>query len=164
MSRPKSFRRRFLINPSFQLAFIGRMISVAVAIIAVFYGANAYFFWNLRDQAVNQNVPLDHIFFRYLDYHEQRITTMVLALGVVVILGLAVFGLLYSHRIAGPLYRLTKHLRAIADNQAEPARVAFRRGDYFQEIASAYNDQLEARENKAKNRSDVPKESVKGAS
>lgn len=143
-ARPGVLRRRYLINRPFQFAFIARMVGIAVGIIAVFYGANAFFFWNLRKEAAAQNVPLDHIFFRYLDYHEQRLTALMAVLAVVVVLGLTLFGLLYSHRIAGPLYRLTMHLTGIAEGRRGPTPVRFRQGDYFQEIATAYNKHLGA--------------------
>ena len=84
MSRPHLVRRRFLINRPFQFAFIGRMVAVAAVIIGVFHGANEYFFWNLRREAEAQHVPLDHIFFRYLDYHEQRLAAMTALMSIVV--------------------------------------------------------------------------------
>jgi hypothetical protein len=46
--------------------------------------------------------------------------------------------ILMSHRIAGPLYRLQSHLKAVAAG-AEPSDVKFRKGDLYQEIAEACN-------------------------
>jgi nitrogen fixation/metabolism regulation signal transduction histidine kinase len=46
---------------------------------------------------------------------------------------------IFSHRIAGPLYRLQRHLKAVAAG-AEPGDVKFRRGDLYQELAEACNE------------------------
>jgi methyl-accepting chemotaxis protein len=46
-----------------------------------------------------------------------------------------------SHRIAGPLYRLQKHMREVAAGSA-PNDVKFREGDLFQELAVACNELL----------------------
>jgi nitrogen fixation/metabolism regulation signal transduction histidine kinase len=54
------------------------------------------------------------------------------------------WGIYFSHKIAGPLYRLKKHLNETAAGKAaQPLK--FRTGDYFQEIADAYNAELVSR-------------------
>ena len=45
---------------------------------------------------------------------------------------------LMSQRIAGPLYRLERHLRSVGDGR-EPIDVKFRKGDMYQELAEATN-------------------------
>jgi hypothetical protein len=44
----------------------------------------------------------------------------------------------FSHRIAGPLYKLKKHLSEIRNNSS-PEPLFFRKGDYFLEIADDIN-------------------------
>lgn len=44
-----------------------------------------------------------------------------------------------SHRIAGPLYRLQKHLREVAAGKP-PNDVNFRKGDLYQDLAEASNE------------------------
>ena len=43
-----------------------------------------------------------------------------------------------SHRIAGPLYRLERHLLEVAKGK-EPKDSNFRKGDYYQPLAEACN-------------------------
>ena len=50
-------------------------------------------------------------------------------------------GLMISHKVAGPLYRLTQHLNNHDRSNIVP--VKFRTGDYFPEIEKAFNDFLE---------------------
>lgn len=51
-----------------------------------------------------------------------------------VLVGLAGYTLLVSHRIAGPVYRINDVLRKMLDGEF-PRKVTFRRGDYFGETA-----------------------------
>jgi len=48
----------------------------------------------------------------------------------------------FSHKIAGPLYKLQKHLRAIRED-LNPGKLFFRKGDYFQDIADDINHTIE---------------------
>jgi hypothetical protein len=43
--------------------------------------------------------------------------------------------------VAGPLYRLRKHLSAVARGETH-SDVRFRKGDFFPEVADAYNLQM----------------------
>ena len=45
----------------------------------------------------------------------------------------------FSHKIAGPLYKLQKHLKLIRED-ARPGNLFFRQGDYFQELADDVNE------------------------
>ena len=65
-----------------------------------------------------------------------------LTAGGVELLLMAVAGILLSHKVSGPLYRLHHDMLRNADG-AEAKPVKFRKGDYFQELADAYNKQLE---------------------
>jgi len=44
----------------------------------------------------------------------------------------------FSHKIAGPLYKLMKHMRAIREGQ-NLGELYFRKGDYFPEVADEFN-------------------------
>jgi nitrogen fixation/metabolism regulation signal transduction histidine kinase len=47
-------------------------------------------------------------------------------------------GILYSHRIAGPLYHLDRKMRRIAGGE-EPSPLQFRRRDQFLELTESFN-------------------------
>ncbi len=64
---------------------------------------------------------------------------------------LSFFGcIFFSHKIAGPLYKLQKHLRAIREG-ITPGRLYFRKGDYFQDVADDLNETIEHIEDGYKN-------------
>ncbi|GAB4365476.1 MAG: hypothetical protein Kow00128_08050 [Deltaproteobacteria bacterium] len=53
---------------------------------------------------------------------------------VVVLVGMFGYTIVVSHRIAGPIYRINDVLRKLIAGEF-PDRVAFRKGDYFQDTA-----------------------------
>jgi len=48
----------------------------------------------------------------------------------------------FSHKIAGPLYKLVQYLRAVKAGSSK-GKLTFRKGDYFQELAEEYNTTIE---------------------
>jgi len=132
-------RKVLLINPRFQLTFLGFTAALAGLVIATIYGANFYFFTKFYRLGVELKLPTDHVFFQFL--HQQK-NTMMTVFGVtsaVVFVTLTVLGLVFSHRIAGPLYRMQRHLQETA---GRPKPVQFRKRDFFPELADAYNAQF----------------------
>jgi hypothetical protein len=71
-----------------------------------------------------------------------------IAAGVILITS-TIAGVLFSHRIAGPIYKLQKHFNGTAKSHGY-SEVRFRKGDFFQELADAYNNHLP--NSKVKNR------------
>jgi hypothetical protein len=134
-------RRNFLINPKFQLSFLGYTLGVSVATIAIFYLADAYFFWKFRQLGQGLGLPSNHVFFQFLDEQKSAKDVYYAITAGVAFAFLTVCGLLLSHRVAGPLYRLRKHLDMVAEGKTV-SDVRFRKGDYFPEVADAYNLQM----------------------
>jgi HAMP domain-containing protein len=143
-------RKILLINPKFQLAFLAHTLAVAVVAIGVFYAADLYFFWKFQQMGASLNLPADHGFYEFL--REQKMVMNVI-FGVtagVSLCMIALGGLFLSHRVAGPLYRLDQHMKAIAENR-HSGEVKFRQGDFFQELAASFNRQMRSRLIEAEN-------------
>ena len=76
-------------------------------------------------------------------YHEffQSWSAMMFLMAVGLVLFLVCVGilaLLYSHRVAGPVYRIKRCMEMLADDQPV-ADVRLRRNDEFKELAEAFN-------------------------
>ena len=56
----------------------------------------------------------------------------------------------FSHKIAGPLYKLQKHLKLLREDN-NPGNLFFRKGDYFQELADDVNETFTHLEESYKN-------------
>jgi hypothetical protein len=134
-------RRNFLINPKFQLSFLAYTIGVSVLTICFFYAADAYFFWKFQQLGQGLGLPSNHVFFQFIDEQRSAKNMYYAVAAVVTVSVLGAWGLLLSHHVAGPLYRLRKHLMSVATGETM-SDVRFRKGDFFQEVADAYNIQM----------------------
>jgi len=142
----KNRRKVFLINPQFQWSFLRHCLSLAFAVLTVVYSANAFFFWNFKNKGLAMGLQPDHIFFRFVE--SQRVSmnwVFVGAAGTLAIVIMA-FGLRLSHRIAGPLYNLTRQLKEAKEKGENLNTINFRERDYFPEVAEAVNEYLDTQE------------------
>jgi nitrogen fixation/metabolism regulation signal transduction histidine kinase len=127
-------RSVFLINPSFQLRFSLIVCSIIV-ISTLIYPVIIYDFFQALSSAnpsIAKNVVAgqkDLIFFLIL-------------IQVVITLLVFIIFIFFTHKIAGPLYKLKNHLAHIREgNPISP--LTFREGDYFHDVAEEVTLMLE---------------------
>jgi hypothetical protein len=134
-------RRQLIINPDFQYRFLGYVLATALVTIVVFYAAKVFFFHEVGDYIRSMGLPDDHLVYQFLKKQSRFMDILFAGAGVIEMIFLGIAGLLMSNRVAGPLYRLVQHMNGIT--MGGPVKeVKFREGDYFQEVAEAYNRQL----------------------
>lgn len=143
--------RNYLLNSSYQLRFTG----VIVVIAAVLTGGLGFFLLRqARETSRLVNVraldPTDAFAQQLVQQfaHTDRTLLMILVgFGVVLSLVLAAFGIVMTHKVAGPLYKITNHLDKIRDGQLGVV-YNLRKGDqlvdFFQHFKGAH-DALRAR-------------------
>jgi hypothetical protein len=131
-------RKVLLINRSFQLSILGWVLLLALLLIGVFYAANWWFFHSFTQLAVKANLPPGHVFFRFMAEQQSFMNKIFVVASVFSTATIIFGGLVLSHRVAGPLFRLTQHLRAHDPRSVTPIR--FRKRDYFPEIEEAFNE------------------------
>jgi hypothetical protein len=133
-------RKKIIINKSFQfklcfifcsLVFISTLI-YPVAIYDIFEK-----FTSLLGGSSEQFVEQRNNLFMYLIAIQS--TFMIL---------MVVICLLVSHRIAGPMYKLTKYLAELREGK-EVGELYFREGDYFPEVADEINKTIKYLNSKA---------------
>ena len=139
--QPKGYKRRvFLINPRFQLFMLGYNIVISLVAIGVIWFANSHFFSDFYQKGEMLGLPKDHVFFQFIQMQQSDMNEwfMIVCLAMVGIM--AVSGLLISHKVAGPLYRMRNHMRDVATGKTS-GDLNFRKGDFFQELPPLYNAQ-----------------------
>ena len=85
----------------------------------------------------------DHFYYRYVREQFILVSTVFVAVGVSSGMVLAIYSFFLSHRIAGPLENLKIRFRS-SKNGEVISKTAFRKDDFFHDLASAYNDHIEA--------------------
>ena len=134
-------RKRLLINPRFQLTFLGYFLGTALTLCGIFFAAERYFFWNLERNGAQLGLPADHVFFEFIRSQRSMMDGIFFVTAWSSMLVLSIFGLYLSNRIAGPLYRLKKYFTGHGPGGGlGTVQLRFRKGDYFQDLAEAVND------------------------
>lgn len=132
--------KKFLINTDFQIQFIASLLLISIVSMSIIYLANDYFFHSYMQKGEALNLPPDHPFF--LMIHEQKRFMTKVFIGVASsISSIAIlWGLFYSHKIAGPLYRLQRYFTEAATlNTQLSSKIYFRDNDFFQEVPDSIN-------------------------
>jgi len=137
MSEPYK-RSIILINPRFQIKF-SILVCLFLFISSVFYPLTIY---DLVTKLVEQaNATSPDMAAKMATYKNNLVFVLALfQLGFTAVTFIAC--LLFSHKIAGPIYKAQKYLAAIRDGEGN-GKLYFRQGDYFQELADDFNDTFE---------------------
>jgi signal peptidase II len=133
-----SKRKTIFINPQFQYKLIGHFLAITLCVCVIIWIANLYFIRKLMMLGQDLNLPTNHPFYQFVGglRADLNLTFIVVSLiSGVVIVGV---GAILSHRIAGPIHALNKHLK---ENQDSPLK--FRQNDFFPEICDNLNPILE---------------------
>jgi len=140
--RPNWLKRKLLISPHFQLRFIAFAAVTAIVACASFYFASSYLFGTIIEQSVALGIRPSNPVYLLLYRLDSTLATIFgfVSAGVVVVTGIG--GLLFSHRVAGPMYRMRTHFEQVAKGETYEG-LRFRTGDYFSDVADAYNSQME---------------------
>lgn len=131
-------RKIFIINPQFQLR-ISLYISLLVFITSLIY---PYTIYKLMENIIlHFSLKSPEIASRFAEMRFSLILFLVLMqLGfTLVTFCICIF---FSHRIAGPLYKLQKYLKEVRENGFKE-KLFFRKNDYFPEIAEDVSSTLE---------------------
>ena len=138
----KSRRKKYLINPKFQLSFIMFSSIVALLSLTVFFVAVQAFFFrlNYRGQAIG--IPDGHIFYRFIQDQQYNMLLTFAVAAIVVLIISATGALLLSNKVAGPLYRLVVDLKKM-NKSGEIQYIKFRKGDFFIEVEGEVNNLID---------------------
>lgn len=153
--------KKFLINNDFQVQFMLSLLLISICSMSVIYLANDYFFHSYMQKGEALNLPPDHPFF--LMIHEQKKfmthVFIIVAASISTIAGL--WGLFYSHKIAGPLYRLNRYFtQAAMESTPLSQKIYFRDDDFFQEVPESINKYIDSMKASAR-KEEVENESLK---
>ncbi|MDO9181435.1 MAG: hypothetical protein Q7U04_03460 [Bacteriovorax sp.] len=137
--------KKFLINTDFQIQFIASLLLISIVSMSIIYLANDYFFHTYMQKGQLLNLPPDHPYFLMIHEQKRFMTKVFIAVALSISSVAIVWGLFYSHKIAGPLYRLQKYFTdAAALNTELRSKIYFRDNDFFQEVPDSINRYIDS--------------------
>lgn len=137
-TKPTFFRRILLVDRSLQLRYAARF-GLMGTLGASLSGVALFWILRRREEVLGLN---------FVDAHSTLALGVILSMCLVVGLAAGLVGVTVSHRIAGPVYALSRQLSVIAEGRYPQFR-SIRRGDELQELVQICQtsvDFLRARE------------------
>lgn len=134
--------RTLLVDQKFQLKFVGLIFGTGFILVSFHYW---YFYNAVTEQyrTLTELVSLPDAAMVQWKVQNQKVLIS-LALGsLYFLIMLSVAGLIFSHRIAGPIYRFRMIIDQVSKGNME-ARVQFRPNDEFQKLAKAFNQMMDS--------------------
>lgn len=138
-------RTHYFIATQFQIRFALLLIGVGVLVTAI-VGLILYFVLNhLHDVLVNSNV-LSLEVVEFLEQQNHLYTYSLLGTFIGVTLVLFILGIFVSHRLAGPIFALTRRMNDLAQGNFNVS-LTLRKSDEFQEVKDKFNHLVKALQN-----------------
>jgi K+-sensing histidine kinase KdpD len=122
--RPQIRRRVFLIDRHFQLKWTLLIVMVGVVISS---GLGSLVVWVTRENT--ELLSMDALFADRIAEYDSHVFWYLIAFVVVMALALAVWGILLTHRVAGPIRILSRGLQMLAMGQRPRTRKLRKRDD-----------------------------------
>jgi hypothetical protein len=134
--------KRFLLNPKFQINFILTTVFFNILLSCVFFFAAHQSFSSFKSQGRSAGIPSSHVFFQFINKQETNFYFNMGISAIVITIIACIYGVMKSHKIAGPMYRLNVEFDRMKKNKSLH-KFNFRQKDFFQEIPEAFNSALD---------------------
>ena len=132
-------RKNYLIDKKFQLGVIYKFLALSFVNVVSFYLIIIYFFNDLNQRASEVGLDKKHIFFSFLNDQNQFMNYLFIIVGILNVVLIVCAGIYYSHKVAGPLYRLSKFFQSV-NSVKDLAEVKVRDGDYVGDLQDSINE------------------------
>jgi methyl-accepting chemotaxis protein len=145
-------KRKFLINKNFQIQFIASLLLISLISMSIIFLANDYFFQAYMQKGLYLNLSPDHPYFLMIHEQKQFMVKVFFAEACLISSITIIWGLFYSHKIAGPLHRLHRYFidSAVLSSKLNN-KIYFRNNDFFQEIPDSINFYIDSLNDKNQN-------------
>ncbi len=135
--------KKFLINPDFQIQFMLSLAIISILSMSIIYIANDYFFQSYLAKGQALNLPPDHPFFLMIHEQKKFMAKVFITVAASITTIVALWGLFFSHKIAGPLFRLNQYFKKATEKRELQDKIYFREDDFFHEIPAAINQYVD---------------------
>lgn len=149
--QPKRRLRNYLLVPSFQLKYTAMVVGVTVVVASVL-GLLAYEYSTGQTEMLTINKmeakgsAIDEGFIRdlqrYSEEADHRVAVRIVSGVILMAIALGVTGILVTHRLVGPAYRLKLCIRQVRDGHYSLAVGGLRKGDELQDVFEAFREMV----------------------
>ncbi len=142
--KTKRVRRKLLLYPRFQLSLIALNALVMTVMMAIPTIQMRRSFLHFQELGEIAALPPNHDYFKFFrELQNVFFGNFVMAL-VIGILCSAVFSLIISNKVIGPILRLRNYFERISTQKGLPQDpLVFRKSDYFHDLAPTVNKALD---------------------
>ncbi len=136
-TKPVFKRRTFLVKKGMQFRYIGIVFALAL-IVSIVTGYTVFAtIWSFLGEKLSSVYPQGRVVYMYKVVNMTLMRNFFLLSPFIFILTL-----LFSHRIAGPIYRIEKSLGEVAKGNLA-LKIRLRKGDELQDLAAVINSTIE---------------------
>ncbi len=146
---PKRRLRNFLLNPRFQLKYTGMVVGVTV-IVASALGWQAYNYSKSMTEMLNANAMLDaaddeaaELILNAAEEEDEKVLMSIVGGILILALALGVTGIVVTHKLVGPTYKMKRLIGEIADGHMKLSG-RLRKGDELVDLYLALERMVEA--------------------
>lgn len=137
MAKKPSRRKILVIDPRLQFRYL-----ILPLIVTVSTGACVFALFVMQSQTLKSMVGRDQELLQEIGSVQLMAALAVCAVLLLHIALIVWIGLTASHKVAGPVYRLKKAMREVADGNPE-VRIVLRQGDELKEAADLFNQMMD---------------------
>lgn len=141
----KKFRIHYLIDIKFQLKYTFLITLLSVILYFLFYYLISTSIKSNLSSLTNAGIMTAPLAKYMLAAEEGFITGNIARIFLGVLIIVAALTILFTHKIAGPIYRLRQKIKEIANNGISDIGVMqFRKNDEFQDLARDFNIMIDS--------------------
>lgn len=149
--QPKRRLRNYLLVPKFQLKYTAMVVGVTV-IVASVLGIMAFDYSKGQTQMLTINkmeakgTDIDETFIkdleRYSEEADRRVALRIISGVVLLAICLGITGIMVTHRLVGPVYRLKLCAKHVRDGRLSLAFGGLRKHDELQDLFEAFREMV----------------------
>ncbi len=139
-------RKAYLIDPKFQIKF-SLYLCIALCVATSIYPLTIY---DLMGKTIGYAAQITPAKSEALNASKGQLINILIMWQVGFTALIFILGIYFSHKVAGPIYKLRKYFSHIKEGN-HPGKMSFRKGDYFKELATDFNETIEAMHENHKN-------------
>ncbi len=132
-------RHIYIVNKKFQFKYLFTILAIMMITVVSISFTTFYVIWN---NVIEEFFYIPDASKKLADIFNETSVMLIIPVALLALLGVFA-GVMLSHKIAGPIYRVEKVSEELAKGNFD-VRVRFRKGDDLQELAGKLNEMIES--------------------